>query len=55
MQIFAQQVQTGERAMIVWGSYYHIPHLAFILIYVILTMVPTPRGDKKSDDAKKKK
>lgn len=51
VQVFS--LYSWERCTRALGSYHYIPHLVFIGIYILLSILPTPK-DKKDADGKKK-
>lgn len=44
-------VGSYENSMTCWGSYKHVPHIIYITVIVLLTVIPAP----KSNDGEKKK
>jgi hypothetical protein len=40
-----------ERCMTAWGSYYHFPHIALVVLYGLLEILPAAKkkGDKKKE------
>ena len=37
------------------GSYYHVPHISFVVAYILLELLPTPGGKSKKRDTDKDK
>lgn len=45
-QVFS--MQSGERCLLAWGSYYHFPHILMIVVFIVLKMMPKTAKKKET-------